>query len=159
MQLQLITCVVFASIVTNAAVMHTPESTLIKRQVLDGSKSNSKGSNSKVKGYSDEIVSDPDMGKKPPIFHQITFEPEFETPSSRQVRRAKMRSAKSSGFSLFSLCRSNEENPDNDEQYSVVEVPYDPSTDHPESESHTSKNQETKKQSGLVSGCIEDVGG
>ncbi|KAJ1342493.1 hypothetical protein BSLG_002935 [Batrachochytrium salamandrivorans] len=84
MQLQIITCVVFAFIATKAAVMYVPESALIKRQVLDGPESSSKGSNSKVEGYSDKISIEPDMGKKPPRLSQTAFEPEDIRPTSKQ---------------------------------------------------------------------------
>ncbi|KAH6574098.1 hypothetical protein BASA60_005694 [Batrachochytrium salamandrivorans] len=94
MQLQIITCVVFAFIATKAAVMYVPESALIKRQVLDGPESSSKGSNSKVEGYSDKISIEPDMGKKPPRLSQTAFEPEDIRVTFCQMKKAGIRSSK-----------------------------------------------------------------
>ncbi|KAH6567674.1 hypothetical protein BASA62_005962 [Batrachochytrium salamandrivorans] len=154
MQLQIITCVVFAFIATKAAVMYVPESALIKRQVLDGPESSSKGSNSKVEGYSDKISIEPDMGKKPPRLSQTAFEPEDIRVTFCQMKKAGIRSSKGGRCSQFISCIFSQDSGDeySDDEASTVINPgnkppasINPNVKRPNGKQSTDKTSSSKE--------------
>ncbi|KAH6575935.1 hypothetical protein BASA60_004752 [Batrachochytrium salamandrivorans] len=158
MQLQLITCLVLASIITRAAVMYTPESTLIKRQVLDGPKSGSKGSNSKVEGYSDEIVSDPDIGsngEKPNGESSTDKRSNGEKPNGESSTDKRSNGEKPNGESSTDK-RSNGEKPNDESSTDKKSNDEKPNNLYPNSvktRNHAPQNEE--QQNGCMRCCLE----